>query len=97
MDTVETLIEYCKSNGRICPQPQRWNELFQLLPNTRQVGAGFVPGAPLILAAWWDTPHLSKQLRLIEHIQWAEKHCALERVAQFLRSLPEKDWFHINE
>ena len=36
METVHELIIYCRSNGRVCPQPTLWNELWQLLPNVRE-------------------------------------------------------------
>jgi hypothetical protein len=66
-----------------------------MLPNRKQVGAGWQPPLPLILAAWDETPALSKMVRLVEHIEWAEKHNALSAIAKFLHSLREEDWFHV--
>jgi hypothetical protein len=63
----------------------------------RAVGAGWQPPAPLILAAWHDTPATLKMLRLTEHIEWAAKHDALNSVGRFLRELREEDWFHIGD
>jgi hypothetical protein len=51
----------------------------------------------LILAAWRDTPAMLKMLRLTEHIEWAEKHGALESIGNFLREMREEDWFHIGD
>ena len=96
-DTVESMIGYCRENHRVCPQPKLWNQLWEMLPDREQVGAGWEPPLPLILAAWHDTPAMLKMLRLAEHIQWAEKHNALELVAVFLRSLREEDWYHVGE
>src|SRR5436309_2524782 len=52
-ESLEQLLSYCRENGRVCPVPTRWNELYQMLPETRQKGLGWEPSSPLILAAWW--------------------------------------------
>ena len=77
--------------------PQHWHRLWEMLPNRAQVGAGWQPPVPLILAAWYDTPPISKMLRLAEHIEWAAKHDALDSVGRFLRELREEDWCHTGE
>lgn len=94
-DTPETLIAYCRESNRVCPMPQRWNELWQLLPQTG--GEHGRPPAPLILAAWHETPALLKMMRLAEHIEWAGKFGGIDHVSVFLRGLPEEDWFHLGE
>ncbi len=96
-DSVESLVAYCRENKRVCPLPQLWNRLWEMLPNRRRVGVNWQPPPPLILAAWHHTPWLFKMLRLAEHIEWAEQHGALESVANFLRELREEDWFHVGE
>ena len=97
MATLAEVLAEAKKNRRVCPQPTKWNELYQLLPNKRQVGTGWEPPLPLILAAWWDTPPLFKAMRLQEHIEWASKHGALDVVYHLLTSLDEKDWLHYGE
>lgn len=94
-DTLESLIAYCRENNRVCPMPQRWNALWEMLP--KPVGEQVRPPLPLILAAWYDTPAILKMLRLAEHIEWARKFDALEPVSAFLRQMPESDWFHIGD
>ena len=76
--------------------PQRWNALYELLPNRQRVGSGWEPALPLILAAWHDTPAISKMLRLEEHIRWAAEHGALDSVEVFICSLEENDWLHLS-
>lgn len=93
-DSAESLITYCRENDRICPMPQQWYALFQLLPDRKRVGGGWEPALPLILAAWHDTPYLMKMLRVAEHIEWAAEHGALKSVATFLHGLREDQWFH---
>jgi hypothetical protein len=95
-EKLEALLLYCKEKGRVCPMPVRWNELYELLPNKKQVGAGWIPALPLILAAWYE-PDLSKMLRLEEHLKWASNNNALNNVDQFLRKLPESEWFHFGD
>ncbi len=77
--------------------PQRWNELWEMLPDRRRVGTGWDPPAPLILAAWWDTPALSKMIRLQEHLRYADAHGMLTAVDEYLRRLPEQDWAHVGD
>jgi hypothetical protein len=96
-ESVESLVAYCRENGRVCPIPQVWNQLWEMLPNRTRAGNGWNPSLPLILAAWHDTPAILKMLRLAEHIEWAAQHGALEVVAKYLRSLPEDQWFHLGD
>ena len=94
---LDNLIYYCSENKRICPQPTQWNELWNMLPNKVQVGAGWKPALPLILAAWWDSSPEEKQKRLWDHLRYADTHGALEQAGSFLRGLDEKAWFHAGE
>ena len=96
-ETAESLIAYSRENNRVCPQPTLWHQLWEMLPNPKQIGAGWEPALPLILAAWDETPAISKMLRLADHIRWAETHDALEKIGTFLRSLREEDWHHVGE
>lgn len=97
MATLEEALELAQTNARVCPQPQRWNELYKLLPNRKRVGAGWEPPLPLILAAWWDTPAISKIARFREHLEWAASHGALDSVYSFMSALQESDWHHVGE
>ena len=97
MPTLEEALAEAQKNERVCPQPDAWNKLYQMLPNKRQIGAGWEPALPLILAAWWDTPALLKMLRVREHLEWADKHGCLEQVHSYLCRLAEKDWHHKGE
>lgn len=94
---AQRLIAYCRENGRVCPLPIPWNELWELLQSRRRVGLGWEPALPLILAAWAETPALAKMLRLQEHIEWADRHCAIAMADAFLRGLGEDDWLHLGE
>lgn len=94
---LDKVLAEASRNQRVCPQPRRWQELYELLPGKRQKGVGWEPPLPLVLAAWWDTPALSKMIRLREHIVWASEHDALNTVYEFLAGLKEEDWHHFGE
>jgi hypothetical protein len=95
-EQLSTLVSYCQENNRVCPMPKQWNELYGLLPNKRQVGAGWIPPLPLILAAWYE-PDSQKASRFKEHLKWANEHDAFTEIDKFLRGLPEDQWFHFGD
>ena len=90
---LNELLEYVTLHHRVCPQPSRWDELWRMLPLDAKID-GKMPGMPLILGAWWDTPALLKQMRLREHIEYAQAVGVLHKVDAFLRALPEAEWAH---
>ncbi len=77
--------------------PQKWDELWQMLPNKKQIGAGWNPPLPLILGSWHYASETEKQGRLIEHLEYAETNNVLEKVDSYLRGLTESDWFHFGD
>lgn len=97
MVTLEEVLAEAQKNNRVCPQPQKWQHLYDMLPGKKRKSVGWEPALPLILAAWWDTPAMSKMLRLREHIEWAAAHGCLAEVYAFLLELPEDQWQHIGE
>ena len=94
---LDDLLAYAEAIQRVCPVPEKWNDLWNLLRKRRRAGDTSVPPRPLILAAWWDTPVLSKVLRLREHIEWAAAHNSLSHTNDFLRSLSESQWSHLSD
>lgn len=96
METTESLIEFCKQNGRVCPNPQHWQQLWDMLPEKHQTGNRWEPSLPLILGAWQE-PAMLKMIRLAEQIRWADEHGDLSEIARFLRGLEESDWYHLGD
>jgi hypothetical protein len=96
-ETIDKLLHYCRQNGRICPLPPQWNDLYQLLPDTRHKGVGWEPALPLILVAWWEATDHEKQERLEHHIRWPYNHGVYDRVSSFLYSLAESQWHHSSD
>lgn len=91
-DQASTLITYIKDNKFICPMPQQWSKLWQMLPDRKQTGAGWEPALPLILAAWHETDGSQKTARLLEHIIWADHKNVLDQADTYLRRLKPEDW-----
>jgi hypothetical protein len=97
-ETLESLSAYCSSSKRLVPMPERWNELYQMINNTRQKpSGGWEPPLPLILGTWHHSMPIEKQLRFKEHLSWADYQGQIEEVGKFLRSLAEHEWCHLRE
>lgn len=95
VEKLEELLKYVCENGRVCPTPQEWHALWEMLPDRQRTNDGWKPPLPLILSAWWDTPALLKMIRLEEHIRYAEEHGVLDQVDAYLRSLTPDQWLFI--
>ena len=87
---LDDVIEFARSNQRVCPLPDSWDQLWRLLPKTNTEA----PPAPLILGDW-SLPARSKMNRLREHLEYADRHGVLSEVDAFLQSLSESDWMHL--
>lgn len=91
-DKLKELLAYVRDDGKICPNPQEWNILWEMLPDKKRGDAGWDPPLPLILAAWYE-PHIYKILRFEEHIRYAAEHGVLDQVDEYLRGLKPEQWF----
>jgi hypothetical protein len=91
------LLAFARADGRVCPQPQPWHALWEMLPRSEGIGGDSKPPLPLILGAWWCASALEKQLRLHEHIEYATQHGALETVDSFLRGLAQEEWHRLED
>jgi hypothetical protein len=59
--TLEQVLSYCRENERVCPVPQQWHHLYEMLPDQCRRGNSWEPPLPLILAAWWEASDVEKQ------------------------------------
>ena len=94
---MEQLLAYVKSEGRVCPKPDKWIQLYQLLPETERKGSDWDPPLPLIFSAWQDASDNQKRELLEVHIGYAADKGALEKVADYLYRLSEDHWAHEGE
>ena len=52
MATLEEVLEEIQKDNRVCPLPQKWLRLYEMLPDkTRKVG-GWELSLPVISGAW---------------------------------------------
>jgi hypothetical protein len=86
---LEDLEKFCLSEGRVCPMPVFWERLWGII---KRADVDREVPVPLILAAWDETTHLDKMVRLVEQLQHAEKNGALDAVDSYLRELPLSRW-----
>ena len=90
--TAQAYIAAITAEGKVCPQPEKWIQLWQQLPNRRQIGTKWEPSPPLILAAWHHTTDIEKRERLSIHLRWAEDHQYLPQALAFLYALTPEEW-----
>lgn len=91
--TVEDAMVEARRANRVCPRPNHWQQMFDMLPGKQRNR----PAPPLIGTAWNTTPPLSKRARLREHLEWAAEHGQLDPILAFVRSLPETEWLHMDD
>ena len=97
MDSLEAALAVAKSSDRVCPVPDKWNTLWEMLPGKKRRGSSWEPSPPLILAAWHHSSNLDKMLRLQDHINWAAEHDMTNEVLEYLESLSENEWHHLQD
>jgi hypothetical protein len=93
-DVMAELISLSSINGRVCPKPIPWNELWRRLPNRKRTRSGWEPPSPLESSVWERADALEKRTLLLEHFKWAERQGVLDEIARFVRGLSENQWLH---
>ena len=91
--TVDEAMQIARRNNRVCPRPNYWQDLYDMLPGKKRGK----PTPPLIGPQWNLSSAINKRTCLREHLEWAAEQDVLERVIMFMRGLPEADWFHMND
>lgn len=96
-EQLTELITFCGGYDRVCPMPDRWDELWEMLPNKARVGGGWEPPLPLILGAWSFSSNYEKIIRFNEHLNYSFESGCLDTVSKFLHSLNEEEWHHLSD
>ena len=92
----EVLLE-ARRNNRVCPQPPRWLELFDILQRKAAGTSLQLPAPPLTGKAWTGTRSLAKRMCFREQLEWAAAHGCLGVAYDFLKTLPDADWHFMGE
>jgi hypothetical protein len=95
--TLDEVLLEARRNNRICPQPAKWEQLYQMLAVKPQQGSGRKLNPPPVGTAWLETPPLAKRMFFRDHVEWAAAHECVGDVFSFLRRLPEQHWYHMGE
>lgn len=77
-------------NNRICPQPMKWNELFNILKRIVKDKNKLSP--PLILAGWNFSDDCQKKDRFQEHLQLIKEENITAAII-FLDELKKEEWY----
>ena len=91
-EQLQDLLEFICKEGRICPQQNKWHELWEMLPDKQRVPHGWDPPLPLILTDWDNSTARQKMMRLKLHIQYAANKGILDRIEEFIKSLKRDEW-----
>jgi hypothetical protein len=90
--TLPELLTECTRDGRVCPMPPIWGQLWEMLPERRWVGEGWNPPLPLMLIDWCDSSDAEKRGRFHSHLRWAADHGSLDAVARAISAMKPQDW-----
>ena len=88
--TIENLIKFINSNGYICPNPDKWIALSQIIG----VAVGGNPLTPLVLAGWNFSSDFEKKQRLLAQIEYAYSldDSLRDKFIKFIHDFNDNDW-----
>jgi hypothetical protein len=92
--SAAALMVIARRNNRVCPQPARWNELYQRVGGDRYPDLAPPPVHPAI---WTRLSAMQRRLHFRDHIEWAERRRKLPEFAAFIEQLEEHDWVHMGD
>ncbi|MBI5277450.1 MAG: hypothetical protein HY854_13425 [Burkholderiales bacterium] len=89
---VDEVLLLARKNNRVCPLPDEWQRIYQMLPDTppRLV-------RPLVDRDWAQTSSLAKRMVLRDQIEWAASAGLLGHLRDLLAELPEESWHHMGQ
>ncbi|HUR87716.1 MAG TPA: hypothetical protein VMZ74_01385 [Ramlibacter sp.] len=90
--TLDAALALSRKGNRVCPMPDQWKELSELLQQAAPQGT--VAPFPIDGEAWNIVPAMQKRMRLREQLEWADRYNLVEAVFTFLEKLPEDSWLH---
>ena len=70
---MDDLIEYVRSEDRVCPVPYKWNVVNKIMGKVVDKTLSLKFPSPFILAAWGAKSDREKRARLIEQITFSHQ------------------------
>ena len=97
--TAEDLINYCLSEGRICPKRKAWDLLNHLYLGTkpRALRNKSREAVPVLTAESLFAEKFKKSFRLRIIISFADRHKQIDLVDRLIRSLPKEEWHYFGD
>lgn len=92
IDRLHLLLQYICAEGRVCPQQNKWHELWEMLPDRYRGDDDWNPPLPLIFDQWDNTTVHEKMQRFKDHIQYAAEKDLLGRVEKYIKGLAPDEW-----
>ena len=97
--TAEDLINYCLSEGRICPKRKAWDLLNHLYLGTQPRALKIIRSerVPVLKAQSPFAEKFKKSFRLRIIISFADRHNQINLVDRLIRSLPKEEWHYFGD
>lgn len=89
--TVQAVMIEARRLNRVAPCAPEWERLHDLLKSA----GGANPPPPFTGPEASATPPLVQRMRIRDQVEWAAQHGLLQRLFDFLQSLPESRWVHM--
>lgn len=97
--TAEDLINYCLSEGRICPKRKAWDLLNHLYLGTkpRELRNKSREGVSVLTPESPFAEKFKKSFRLRIIISFADRNNQIDLVDRLIRSLPTDEWHYFGD
>ena len=97
--TAIDLIDYCLSEGRICPKREFWDQLYFMYRGIapRVIRNKDRKRIPVLTPDSPFAEKFHKSLRLRVFITHADKHQDIEMIDKLIRSLSKDDWHYFGD
>ena len=97
--TAIDLIDYCLSDGRICPKREFWDQLSCMYRGVppRVINNKERKRIPVLTPDSPFAEKFQKSLRLRIYITHADKHQDIEVVDRLIRTIGEDDWHYFGD
>jgi hypothetical protein len=92
-------IKESNKNARVCPVPEVWQKIYDMLPDKI---VGEYVNRPVCIPEFKsdscrNSLFLCLRLDFREHLEWASTHGFIEEIYQLIHDLPEDQWLHIGD
>lgn len=96
MIAISLALKELDKNSRICPIPEVWQKIYNMLPDKI---VGEYVNHPVPMPEFHSNDcrtslFLCLRLDFRDHLYWASTHGVIEEIYQIIHNLPEDQWLH---